>query len=117
MARKSIDELNQAKAGSKEESKAVNPGGVYELPREDGSVDRIIVRDHPKFGTVQADAVIRVGYRFVRPATAEELQEQDMFTANTARKQVVDTVPKAHYDALEARLSALEAKKEKESTN
>lgn len=46
-----------------------NPAGVYVHP-ETGR--RLIATRHPKFGDSQADAFVRVGFRFEREATADD---------------------------------------------
>jgi hypothetical protein len=94
----------------------VYPAGVYRYDRgekEDPRYEFIIARDHPRFGTVQADALVQVGYEFVRDATAEELQQQDMFTESVIAgiHKEPQTVPKAEFDKLNARLEALENSK------
>lgn len=112
--KKSIEEIAAASAGeSAEDSPNQNPDGVYVFRDKDGNILATqIVQNHPKFGTAQADAMIRVGYEFLRKATPEELvprpitgePKKDASSASVP----ADMVPKAQFDALEARLAALE---------
>lgn len=113
MARKSIEEIAAASAGqSSEESPYKNPGGLYEYTRPDGTVVQLIARESERFGTPQADALVRVGYVYVRPATVEELSIP-AFIPGPTKQQIAQgfsepMVPKAQLDAMEARLAALE---------
>lgn len=86
----SNSEIANRKAGGAEYSKsAKNEAGWYVLDRgiEVTEIEvngkpmeryvRILCREHPKFGTVGADALVATGYVFEREATAEELTEID----------------------------------------
>ena len=80
---KTTAELAASKAGETAETngfgsqeRPLRPAGLYELKNDAGEVvDRLIVKNHPKFGDSQASAAERVGYRFVRPATSEDVKE------------------------------------------
>lgn len=117
MARKSIEEIAAASAGqAAEESPFKNAGGVYEYTRPDGTVITLIARESERFGTPQADAMVRVGYTYVRPATVEELSVPDFIPGPTKQQLAAmpqgysePMVPKSELDALSARLAALEA--------
>ncbi len=116
MSRKSIEEIAAASGGqTSEESSHKNPGGLYEYTRPDGTVVQLIARESERFGTPQADAAVRVGYTYVRPATVEELSVPDFIPGLTKQQLAAmpqgyseAMVPKAQLDALEARLAALE---------
>lgn len=116
MTRKSIEEIASASAGQTSEvSPHKNPGGVYEYTRPDGTVVTLIARESERFGTPQADAAVRVGYVYVRPATVEELSVPDFIPGPTKQQLAAmpqaysePMVPKAQLDAMEARLAALE---------
>src|SRR5690349_11083026 len=51
-----------------ENSNNKNPAGLYRHP-ETGA--EVVARYHPKFGTPQADGLVRVGYVYVGPAPEE----------------------------------------------
>ena len=47
------------------DNRPANPLGVYRHPK---AGKEIITRDHPRLGTVQADAFVQMGYEYVGPA-------------------------------------------------
>lgn len=81
---KSKEELQASKAGETAETNGFGskerpwrPAGLYELHDVDGNlVASVFLKVHPKFGDSQAAAFERVGYKFVREATREELEGQ-----------------------------------------
>lgn len=79
---KTTEELLASKGGSTAETNGMGssergfrPSGVYQLKDESGKVvSEAIVLGHPLFGDAQAAAFERVGYKFVRPATPDEIK-------------------------------------------
>ncbi len=97
-----------------ETSKRQNLPGIYVLHRPGLPDVRQAIANHPKFGSSLADAFVRVGFVFEREAAPEELISlgfaPDVPKVNPASPAPViqSTVPKEDYDALLARVEALE---------
>lgn len=108
---KTTDELLGSKGGSSVESNGFggqerpqNPAGLY---RHEKSGAEIITKWHPLFGSAQADGAVRVGYEFVRPATAEELREKIDYT--TPIGPAASSASSDDIKGIMARLNDLEA--------
>jgi len=117
---KTTQELAASKGGSTAESngmgsseRAFRPDGVYQLKDDEGNVvTQIIVKNHPLFGDAQAAAVERVGFRFLRAATAEELRSSIKVGPTKQETDKADDIKGilARLDAAEKRNEELEAK-------
>jgi len=60
--------MDDGQGGTLEVSQTVNKPGIYKDP-ESGA--EIVCKSHAKFGTAQADAAVRVGYKYDRPIPKE----------------------------------------------
>lgn len=111
MIGKSAQELRAQKVGSAETSKNTSPGGWYQFDRgadyepADQRFVRVLTREHPRIGSAQADGFVRMGYTYVGPATAEEMQAADAPVAIEAPK--TGTVARSEFDALQQQFSDL----------
>lgn len=116
---KSTEQLAASKGGSTAETNGMGsaergfrPDGVYQLKDEDGKVvSQIIVKNHPLFGDAQAAAVERVGFKFLREATADDIKT---FKVGPSKQETdkADDIKGilARLDAAEKRNEELEAK-------
>ena len=110
---KTTEQLAASKAGQTAETngmggqeRPLRKSGLYELKNDAGEVvARMIVKTHPLFGDGQAAAAERVGFRFVRTATSDDIKEitPDFGKANEGSVSADDL------KGLQARLDALEA--------
>lgn len=117
---KSVEQLAASTGGSTAETngmggqeKPFNQAGVYEHPK---SGERIIAKAHPLFGNAQADAMVRLGFEWVREATPDELKEQ-VFLPRPADNGSADDIKGvlARLQLLENENTALKAEKAAES--
>lgn len=123
MANKTVEELKNQKVGSGELSKSKNIGGVYVRKAiEDGveiTIDRVVAKNDPRSSSsVQADAAVRMGYVWEREAVPSDFHKELVdentgapVSTQTENRTSVDTVPRSEFDALAARLEALEGSK------
>ena len=117
---KTTEELAASKGGSTAETNGMGssergfrPDGVYQLKDDDGNVvSQIIVKNHPLFGDAQAAAVERVGFKFLREATAEEHRSSLVVGPTKQETDKADDIKGilARLDAAEKRNEELEAK-------
>lgn len=112
---KTLEEIADTKAGSAEDSRQVNKGGWYELTTDEGKVIRLLAVNHPKFGSAQADAYIRLGFNWKEPATEKDLEgvefidDRQVHSTGHAMPRHGDTVPRAEFEALMNRLASVES--------
>jgi hypothetical protein len=107
---KTAAQLQDSKAGSTTETnglggqeKPLRQSGLYQLKNEAGEVvSTIIVRTHPLFGDGQASAAERVGFRYVRAATKDDIKEITMDLSKT------DTGSGEELKGIQARMTAFE---------
>lgn len=117
---KTTQELAASKGGSTTETNGMGssergfrPDGVYQLKDDEGKVvSQIIVKNHPLFGDAQAAAVERVGFKFLREATAEEHRSSLVVGPTKQETDKADDIKGilARLDAAEKRNEELEAK-------